>query len=82
MSTVSEIVFAARELTLEEQRALVSRLTSQLKAEDSKSVVKKRVFGLGSGKIWMADDFNDPLPDEFWLSEDAYTGKDPNDRVS
>ncbi|MBL9179013.1 MAG: hypothetical protein JNM65_13205 [Verrucomicrobiaceae bacterium] len=82
MSTVSEIAFAARELTLEEQRALLSRLASNLKAEESKSAVKERVFGLGKGRIWMADDFNDPLPDEFWLSEDAYTGKDPNDRAS
>ena len=81
MSTVSEIAIAARELSLEEQRALLSRLTSQVRAEESKSVVKERVFGLGRGKIWMADDFNDPLPDEFWLSEDAYTGRDPNDRV-
>ena len=80
MSTVSELAGAARELSLEEQRALLSRLTSQVHAEESKSVVKERVFGLGRGKIWMSDDFNDPLPDEFWLSEDAYTGQDPNDR--
>ena len=25
---------------------------------------KKRVMGLHKGKIWMSDDFNDPLPDE------------------
>ncbi|HCN31121.1 MAG TPA: hypothetical protein DIT64_20885 [Verrucomicrobiales bacterium] len=71
MSTVSEIAFAARELTLEEQRALLSRLTSNLKAEESKSAVKERVFGLGKGKWQASDDFDAPLPDEFWLGRDA-----------
>lgn len=27
---------------------------------------KKRIAGLHKGKIWMSDDFNDPLPDRFW----------------
>jgi hypothetical protein len=71
MSTVSEIAFAARELPLEEQRALLSRLTSNLKAEESKSAVKERVFGLGKGKWQVSDDFDAPLPDEFWLGRDA-----------
>jgi prevent-host-death family protein len=25
----------------------------------------KRPIGLDEGKIWMSDDFNDPMPDEF-----------------
>lgn len=29
-----------------------------------------RIPGLHQGEIWMSDDFNDPLPDEFWLGED------------
>ncbi len=28
-----------------------------------------RVAGLHAGQIWMADDFDDPLPDSFWLGE-------------
>ena len=31
----------------------------------------ERVAGLHSGQIWMSDDFNDPLPDEFWLGDDS-----------
>ena len=27
---------------------------------------KPRVLGLGRGTIWMSEDFNDELPDEFW----------------
>lgn len=26
----------------------------------------KRPFGLLKGQIWMSEDFDDPLPDEFW----------------
>ncbi|MCO5196363.1 MAG: toxin-antitoxin (TA) system antitoxin [Anaerolineae bacterium] len=28
---------------------------------------KKRVAGLHEGAIWTSEDFDDPLPDEFWL---------------
>ena len=30
-----------------------------------------RRFGLHAGTIWMSDDFDDPLPDEFWLGDEA-----------
>ena len=28
-------------------------------------------MGLHKGKIWMSDDFNDPLPDELWMGKDV-----------
>jgi len=28
-----------------------------------------RVLGLHAGEIWISPDFNDPLPDSFWLGE-------------
>ena len=28
---------------------------------------KERVPDLNKGTIWISDDFDDPLPDEFWL---------------
>ena len=31
---------------------------------------KKRIAGLNRGQIWVSDDFDDPLPDEFWLGEE------------
>jgi prevent-host-death family protein len=31
------------------------------------SPIKKRKPGLGRGEVWMSEDFDDPLPDEFWL---------------
>ena len=27
---------------------------------------KPRIAGLNRGQIWMSEDFNDPMPDEFW----------------
>jgi hypothetical protein len=29
-----------------------------------------RIPGLHHGEIWMSEDFNEPLPDDFWLGED------------
>jgi antitoxin (DNA-binding transcriptional repressor) of toxin-antitoxin stability system len=33
-----------------------------------RSVPHKRVFGQHRGKIWLRPDFDDPLPESFWLS--------------
>ncbi len=29
---------------------------------------QKRMFGQHRGQVWMSADFDDPLPDDFWLS--------------
>ncbi|WP_159788953.1 type II toxin-antitoxin system VapB family antitoxin [Sodalinema gerasimenkoae] len=31
---------------------------------------KPRVAGLHRGKVWISDDFNDPLPPEYWSGQD------------
>lgn len=31
---------------------------------------QERILGLHRGEIWMSDDFDDELPDEFWLGDD------------
>ncbi len=36
-------------------------------------VTPKRIFGQNRGKIRMNADFDDPLPDDFWLSGTAST---------
>jgi hypothetical protein len=36
----------------------------------------QRIAGLNRGEIWMSDDFNDDLGDEFWLGEDFKFKKD------
>ncbi len=30
---------------------------------------KKRVAGLNRGKVWAGEDFDEPLPDEFWVGQ-------------
>ena len=34
---------------------------------------KKRIVGMHQGQMWVAEDFDEPLPDEFWNLDD------PND---
>jgi antitoxin (DNA-binding transcriptional repressor) of toxin-antitoxin stability system len=34
------------------------------------STGRKRVMGLHRGVAWMSEDFDEPLPDEFWLGGD------------
>lgn len=31
------------------------------------SHLQTRIAGLNRGKIWISDDFDDPLPDKFWM---------------
>ena len=31
---------------------------------------KKRTAGLNRGEIWTSDDFDEPLPDEFWNGQE------------
>jgi prevent-host-death family protein len=31
---------------------------------------KKRVAGLNRGSIWTSKDFDEPLPDDFWLGQE------------
>ena len=35
----------------------------------------KRIAGLHQGQVWISDDFNDELGDEFWFGEDFGTIK-------
>ena len=35
-----------------------------------------RTPGLHAGRYWIADDFDAPLPDDFWLGEESRTGTD------
>jgi antitoxin (DNA-binding transcriptional repressor) of toxin-antitoxin stability system len=37
--------------------------------EQKQALIRPRVPGLFPG-IWMSEDFDDPLPDEFWFGEE------------
>ena len=52
----------------------VLELIQTAKSSSSEMAVSSqelRMPGLHSGQVWMSEDFNDPLPDEFWLGEDS-----------
>lgn len=34
------------------------------------ATAKRRIAGLDDGVSWISDDFDDPLPDEFWMGND------------
>ena len=38
--------------------------------KDTESARGERILGLHPGAFQMSDDFDDPLPDSFWLGED------------
>jgi hypothetical protein len=71
MSTLAEIEIAAAGLPAAEKRSLLSWLKAELTVEGQSNADGPRVPGLGKGKWQMADDFDAPLPDEFWLGRDA-----------
>lgn len=47
----------------------VARLTA-IAPEAAPEKQEKRVGNLNPGSIWVSDDFDVPLPDEFWLGEE------------
>jgi hypothetical protein len=55
---------------------LLAEVLSFIRAAKNKSIQSsqqlgfQRVAGLHEGQIWLSDDFNEPLPDEFWLGDD------------
>ncbi len=64
-----EAIFrAVDKLTLEEQEQLLAYI-KQVR-ETRKACPGKRVFGLHEGAITTSDDFDDELPDSFWLGDD------------
>ena len=51
--------------------SLVADGTEVVLTEDNTPIarlvpISKRIAGLHSGAIWMSEDFDEPLPDEFW----------------
>lgn len=52
------------EIVLEENGKPIAKITPIEETEQTEP--KQRVFGLGKGKTWMSNDFDDELPDEFW----------------
>ncbi len=67
------------QMSLKELLPLVIAGTEIILAEDSTPVARLvpiaspaplRVAGLHTGAIWISDDFNEPLPEEFWAGNE------------
>jgi antitoxin (DNA-binding transcriptional repressor) of toxin-antitoxin stability system len=55
---------SGEEIVLEENGKPIAKITPIVEVEETKP--KQRTAGLGKGTMWMSEDFNDELPDEFW----------------
>jgi hypothetical protein len=53
------------------QNRLAQRFLQELEAAEAQTEQqpRKRIAGLGKGTIVIADDFDEPLPNAFWLGE-------------
>ncbi|NET58687.1 MAG: DUF2281 domain-containing protein [Symploca sp. SIO2E6] len=65
---VNELASAPEPLLLQVLDFIQVHKTTSATLSDSENY--PRIPGLYQGQIWMSEDFNDPLPDEFWLGED------------
>lgn len=54
------------EVVIEENGEPLARLLPVTKPEK-----RERLLGLREGQVWLSDDFAAPLPDSFWLGEEA-----------
>ncbi len=67
---ITETLIAQLQTLPPEQQQMVIDFVEFLAHKHAQSQPEKqRVLGLNQGEIWISEDFNDPLPDEFWTGE-------------
>ena len=64
IQTVIKFAKNGDEIVLEENGKPIAKITPI--AEIVETASKQRTAGLGKGTMWMSDDFDDELPNEFW----------------
>jgi hypothetical protein len=73
MTTVDDVIAAARQLSPAEKLEIIQALSRQLQQHYSATPgsplpdATQRIAGLDKGTVWMSSDFDDEFPDEFWL---------------
>lgn len=65
----SELKQAIGKLTSDELAELMKWLQKVSQEKQNAQQTKTRTPGLSPG-VWMSDDFNDELPDSFWLGDE------------
>jgi Protein of unknown function (DUF2281) len=76
--TIKQIIQSKLDILPEQKQAevlnflnfLIASQTKIDRQEESNVQPRQRVLDLNKGEIWMSDDFNAPLSDEFWLGEE------------
>lgn len=61
------LVQGGAEVVITQDQTPLARITP---VEASPRRLQKRILGAHPG-AWMSDDFDDPLPDSFWLGDEA-----------
>ena len=74
MTTIQDVVEAAEQLSPMEQLEIIQTLSRTLQrhyqqAAQPLTAGQNRILGLHTGKVIISDDFDDELPDAFWLGE-------------
>ena len=65
LQTVIALTRNGDEVVIEENGEPLARLLPIPRPEK-----KERALGLREGQVWLSDDFDDELPDSFWLGEE------------
>jgi len=70
--SLDEIVELTKQLSLLDKVRLIEEIAPQIAqeleaAQPIQPAPAPRIAGLHAGAIRMSDDFDDPLPDEFWI---------------
>lgn len=67
--SLDEIVELTKQLSLLDKVRLIEEIAPQIEQELKAVQPGPRTPGLHAemGAAWMSDDFDEPLPDEFWL---------------
>lgn len=70
INMTSEVIAKLQTLASEQQKQVLDFIEFLAqKYPQSQKAPQQRVPDLNKGQILMSDDFDDPLPDEFWLGE-------------
>ncbi|MBV9865496.1 MAG: hypothetical protein JO316_09115 [Abitibacteriaceae bacterium] len=64
LSQLVNLAKAGNEIIIAEGSTPVARLTAIVPAV---STPQQRIAGLHQGIAWISEDFDQPLPDEFWI---------------
>lgn len=73
VDTTSELISKLQTLAPEQQQQVLDFVEFLVQKyahpEETSQPPQQRIPDLNRGEIWMSYDFNDPLPDEFWMGE-------------